>query len=292
MNIYVQRRLLIWGLTEVQLTLNNIIIACSQGVLQRKWMNWLFVWRSASPAPTHCLMRAYEACPEGMQLCKMKKQRRLLKKIQDTSTLYIGLPLSPLQSGHLGTSHRSPNGHQLPCCVFLNLINCLKPLLFQRWFQFWEKSEVSGCHIWAVVGLSHLGDLLLRQKICTRHDVWIDTLSWWSCQSPVTHSCGLLSHPNGFQRGMFKLNAKFDVDSLLYLLSHFECDSHTVHMLTQWHVPAHRPVQWSHHCSHMSISVPSPSPLTAMLHRCHTTCYYINNGWTFSGQAFHIYIKF
>ena len=30
-----------------------------------------------------------------------------------------------------------------------------------------------------------------------------------------------------------KLNAKFDADSLFYSLSHFECDGHTVHMLTQ-----------------------------------------------------------
>ena len=33
---------------------------------------------------------------------------------------------------------------------------------------------------------------------------------------------------------MFKLNAKFDADFLLYSLSHFECDGHTVHMLAQW----------------------------------------------------------
>ena len=32
---------------------------------------------------------------------------------------------------------------------------------------------------------------------------------------------------------MFKLNAKSDADLLLYSLSHFECDGHTVHMLTQ-----------------------------------------------------------
>ena len=32
---------------------------------------------------------------------------------------------------------------------------------------------------------------------------------------------------------MFKLNAKSDTDSLLSLLSHFECDDHTVQMLTQ-----------------------------------------------------------
>ena len=35
---------------------------------------------------------------------------------------------------------------------------------------------------------------------------------------------------------MFKLNAKFDADSLLYSLSHSECDGHTVHMLTQQHL--------------------------------------------------------
>ena len=43
----------------------------------------------------------------------------------------------------------------------------------------------------------------------------------------------LLNHPNSFRGGMFKLNAKLDADSLLNLLSPFECDGHTVHMLTQ-----------------------------------------------------------
>ena len=36
---------------------------------------------------------------------------------------------------------------------------------------------------------------------------------------------------------MFKLNAKFDADSLFYSLSHFECDGHTVHLLTQRRLP-------------------------------------------------------
>ena len=43
----------------------------------------------------------------------------------------------------------------------------------------------------------------------------------------------LLNHPNSFYRGMFKLNTKSDADLLLYSLSHFECDTHTVHMLNQ-----------------------------------------------------------
>ena len=32
---------------------------------------------------------------------------------------------------------------------------------------------------------------------------------------------------------MFKLNTKFDADLLLYFLSQFECNNHTVHVLTQ-----------------------------------------------------------
>ena len=35
---------------------------------------------------------------------------------------------------------------------------------------------------------------------------------------------------------MLKFKSKFDADLLLYLLSYFKCDGHTVHMLTQWHV--------------------------------------------------------
>ena len=36
---------------------------------------------------------------------------------------------------------------------------------------------------------------------------------------------------------MFKLKAKSNADLLLYSLSHFECDSRTLHMLTQWCLP-------------------------------------------------------
>ena len=43
----------------------------------------------------------------------------------------------------------------------------------------------------------------------------------------------LPSHPNSFHRAMFNFNTKYDTDLLLYSLSRFQCDSHTVHMLTQ-----------------------------------------------------------
>ena len=73
-------------------------------------------------------------------------------------------------------------------------------------------------------------------KNCMKCDAWVGALLWWSCQSTVAHSHGLLKHPNSFRGRMFKLNTKSDIDSLLYSLSHFECHSHTVHMLTQWHL--------------------------------------------------------
>ena len=94
----------------------------------------------------------------------------------------------------------------------------------------------------------------VTKKFCMRHDAWAGALLWWSCQSPVAHSCGLLNHLNSFCRGMFRLNAKLDAGSLFYSLSQFECDGHTVHMLTRWRLTR----QWNHHCSHMNIPVHSP----------------------------------
>ena len=93
-------------------------------------------------------------------------------------TLYTGqCHLSPLQSRHLGTSHSSASLHQLPRHIFLSLIDSLKSLPFQRWFQFWEKPEVTGHQICAVGGLSHLGDLMFHQQLCTRRDAWAGSLS-------------------------------------------------------------------------------------------------------------------
>ncbi|KAF6125275.1 hypothetical protein HJG60_009794 [Phyllostomus discolor] len=82
---------------------------------------------------------------------------------------------------------------------------------------------------------------------------------------------------------MCKLNAKFDIDLLLYLLSHFEWDDHIVHIVTQQHLP---PPLTSIVKLSLFTHVQS-SPLTAArLHQCRTnrSCY-SNNGWTFSGQT-------
>ena len=111
-----------------------------------------------------------------------------------------------------------------------------------------------------------------------RCDAWAGILSWWSSQSPVAHSRGLLNHLNSFHRGMFKLNTKFDAYLMLYSLSHFECDSHTVHMLTQWRRPP--PLTSTVKSSLFTHVHPSPLSLAARLHQCCANCsHYIN--WTF-----------
>ena len=167
-------------------------------------------------------------------------------KIQEA---YIGQwCLSPLQSGHLGTSHSSPN---ISSAVQNTLQNPLlespsaAPLYFPESHQWYEISSLS--KVILVLGKSQKSQgtksglyegwvtwviWCFTRKLCMRRDAWTGVLSWCSCQSPVAQRCGLLNHPNSFCGGVFKLNAKFGADSLLYLLSHFEYDGHTVHMFT------------------------------------------------------------
>ena len=68
---------------------------------------------------------------------------------------------------------------------------------------------------------------------------------------PVAHSFGLLNYPNSFCRGMFNLNAKYDADPLLYLLSHFNTVAtcqYSCSLNGIYH--PHWLIQWSLHCSH------------------------------------------
>ena len=139
-------------------------------------------------------------------------------------------------------------------------------------------------------GAESPGDLMFHQN--TLHEMWCmsgQTLLWWSCQSPVAHSCSLLSHLNSCCRGMFKLNSKLDADLLLYWLSHFECNSHTVQMLTQQCLlPALTTTVKSSLFMHVHSS---PLSLAARLHRCPMNhSHYVNNVWTFPGQTwYHIH---
>ena len=99
------------------------------------------------------------------------------------------------------------------------------------------------------------------------------------------HPQNLLNHLNTFHggQGRFKLNAKFDADSLLYSLSHFECDGHTVHLLTP---RSTTPLTSTVKSSLFTHGHSSPVSLAARLLQCHANhSRYIKDGWTFSGQT-------
>ena len=113
-----------------------------------------------------------------------------------------------------------------------------------------------------------------------RCDAWAGALSWWSCQSPLAHSCSLLNHLNTFYRGMLKLNAKNWCRFVALLAQSF------------W-------MQWPH-STHAHSTVPltstvnlslfthvhsRPLSLAARLHWCHANPSYINNGCFFSRQT-------
>ena len=78
-------------------------------------------------------MYVYKVCPEGIQACTMKKIEPFIEEdtrykkhcTQDNDTSV------PFKVGTLGP-HSFPSHYQLPCCIFLNLIDGLKSLPFQR----------------------------------------------------------------------------------------------------------------------------------------------------------------
>ena len=79
---------------------------------------------------------------------------------------------------------------------------------------------------------------------------------------PIT-SCPQLHPPESsdwFPQRNVQVNTKFDAGSWLYSLSHFECDGHTVHMLTQQCLPSPltSTAKSSFNCSHTRIPVQFP----------------------------------
>ena len=191
--------------------------------------------------------------------------------------------LSPLQSRHLGASHSSPT--TISCHIIFSWISSVvwNLFLFKDDFSFGKSQKSHGLKSGLWRGWRTWVIWCFAKKLCTRHGAWAGALLCWNCQPPVAHSCGL-NHPNTFHGEMFKLNTKFDVDSLLYSLSHFECDTHTVHMFTQQRLPP--PLTSTVKSSLFTHVHSSPLSLAARLHWCHANhSHYINNGWTFSRQT-------
>ena len=226
---------------------------------------------------------SYKVCPEGIQPCNMTNRDVYWRRYKIQETLYVGQwHLNPFKVGTLGPHTVLPILIGCPVIVpwFSSMVWNLFP--FKGDFSFGKSQKCQSAKSGLQVGWVTWMIWCFAKKLCTRHDAWVAMLSWWSCQSPVAYRCGHLNHPNSFCGAILKLNAKFDADPLLYLLSHFECDGHTVHMLIQCRLP---PPLTSTVKSSLFMYVHSSSlSSAARLYRWHTNCScYINNSWTFSG---------
>ena len=74
-----------------------------------------YIWNKISNLYSVKLLLIYKACPESIQPHTMKN-RHYWRRYKIQEILYVGQwCLSSLQNKHLGTSHSSPNHHQMPC---------------------------------------------------------------------------------------------------------------------------------------------------------------------------------
>ena len=215
----------------------------------------------------------------------MKNRDTYWRRYKIQETLYIGQwCLSPLQSRHLGTSSNSPNHHQLPHSIFLNLIDGLKSLLFQRWFSLGKvrsrKMLNLGCRGsespgWFDVSLKNstqdvMHEWAYEHRPCrdeaTSHQLPIAAVFWIIWIVSVEECSSLMQ--NSMQIHCSTCS--------------FECDGHTVHMLIQQRLPP--PLTSTVQLSLFTHAHSSPLSSAARLHWCCANHFcYINNGWSFSG---------
>ena len=106
----------------------------------------------------------HKVCPDSIQPCNMKKRDIYWRRYKLEETLYIRQwCLSPLQSSTLGPHIVPPI--TISCPVIFSWISSTVWNLFPFKGDFsWEKSKVAGHQIWAVGGMSHLGDFIFLPK--------------------------------------------------------------------------------------------------------------------------------
>ena len=219
--------------------------------------------------------QVYEVCWEGIQPYNIKNRDVYWRRYKIQETLYVGQwRLSSLQSRHLGTSHISPNYHQLPCHIFLNLNDGLSKmiLVLGKARSHWEPNL--GCKgaespgWFDVLPKSSAWDMMHTQARCcdkaVNHQLPRAAAFWIICLGPMEESSSLTQ--NLMQICCSTCSAILNVTATQYT-----CLFNSIYC-------SHGLVQWSHHCLHTSI----PAHSSWWLHQCCANLsHYINNGWTY-----------
>ena len=97
----------------------------------------------------------------------------------------------------------------------------------------WSASSSRTASLWSLLIATHTRSTFSGSACCRLYSTWITFnrfLTIFQAFVPRFYLCcthciipeSFLNHLNSFHGGMFKLNVKYDADSLLYSLSHFE----------------------------------------------------------------------
>ena len=122
----------------------------------------------------------------------MKNRDIYLRRHKIQESLYIGQwHLSPLQNSYLGPHMVLPIA--IGCPIIFSWISTMVWNLFPFTsnFSFGKKQKSQGIKSGLWRGLVIWTNWCFAKNSAQNKTAWAGMLSWWSCQSPVAHSCGL-----------------------------------------------------------------------------------------------------
>ena len=175
----------------------------------------------------------YELCLESIQAHTLKSRDLYWRSYKTQETLCIWQwCLSPLQSRHLGSHTVLPI--TISCLLYFpesrqqsEICSLSKVILVlgKAWNHRAPSPGYSGAKApgWFNVSQKNSAGDVMHEWACCRNEAANHGL-------PIAVAFWII----WIDSAEFKLNAKFDANLLLYSLSQFKCNSHTVHLLTQW----------------------------------------------------------
>ena len=194
----------------------------------------------------------YEVCPEGIQTCNMKIETFIE---EDTRNIvHRTMTQSPSKKAPWDLTQFSQSPLAAPSYFPESHWQCEIPFL-SKVILVWGKARSVRAPNLGCRGAESPEWFDFAKKNCMRRDTWVDALSWWSCQSPVAHSCSLLNHlveecPSLMQNLM---HIHYSTLSFSIWRPHSTCAHSTVSIQ-----PPHWLAEQSRHCSHMHIPVYCP----------------------------------